>query len=198
MREKFAEMFGLPMEGITSFSNLPSKPVEEMKVVLSLSAKAGSFDVVTVECFDVMVAISTGLRINWSSVLFRNFTDMFASPVPQSQGYTLQIETVVVTTIVEEPVLVNFEEQCVAVDEGEVDDTIRDMAIIENPHLENSVIHWSCGPATKTIKIKEINWVTHFLPKIYLAAMGKEFFVALDRSNPVEEHCLEVTCEYCD
>ncbi|KZV50366.1 Retinol dehydrogenase [Dorcoceras hygrometricum] len=38
----------------------------------------------------------------------------------------------------------------------------------------------------------EINWTTHFLPKIYPAAKSKEVLEAFARSNPVEEHCLLV------
>ncbi|KZT76404.1 hypothetical protein F511_46571 [Dorcoceras hygrometricum] len=48
-------------------------------VAKALCAKAGSFDMVTSEKFDLLVAISAGLKVNWSQVLFQvlvNMTDL--------------------------------------------------------------------------------------------------------------------------
>ncbi|KZV40227.1 hypothetical protein F511_15940 [Dorcoceras hygrometricum] len=62
----FAEAFQLPTEGLVGFTDLPVKAVAEMKMRFSakaLCAKAGSFDVVTSEKFDLMVAISAGLKM---------------------------------------------------------------------------------------------------------------------------------------
>ncbi|KZV36162.1 hypothetical protein F511_22830 [Dorcoceras hygrometricum] len=85
-KDVFAEMFHLPTEGMVSFSGLPAKAVAHMKVLFSgtdvpfrppnkkkdmkieyrflhdivaksLSAKAGSFDVVTTEKFEMMVVL---------------------------------------------------------------------------------------------------------------------------------------------
>ncbi|KZV44643.1 F-box protein [Dorcoceras hygrometricum] len=39
------------------------------------------------------------------------------------------------------------------------------------------------------IEIREINWVTYFLPKIDPASKGKETLVVLAKPTPVEEHC---------
>ncbi|KZV48619.1 hypothetical protein F511_26973 [Dorcoceras hygrometricum] len=61
----------------------PSSKKKDMKVgyillndivTNSLTAKAGSFDVVTTERFDMMVAINIGLKINWEhlSILLEN------------------------------------------------------------------------------------------------------------------------------
>ncbi|KZV51414.1 hypothetical protein F511_20578 [Dorcoceras hygrometricum] len=61
--------------------------------------KGRSFDAVTEERFDVMVAISVGLRVNWSNVLFAILTSMVASPSCQSQGYTIQIGNLLETFI---------------------------------------------------------------------------------------------------
>ncbi|KZV29236.1 pentatricopeptide repeat 5 [Dorcoceras hygrometricum] len=44
----------------------------------------------------------------------------------------------------------------------------------------------------RTKRPKLINWATHFLPKIDLAAKGKEVMEEFARPNPVEEHCLLV------
>ncbi|KZV25459.1 hypothetical protein F511_16563 [Dorcoceras hygrometricum] len=62
-------------------------------------------------------------------------------------------------------------------DDGGVDTeatrTDEGMALV-GPHLEDRFVHWSSGPATNTIEIREINWTTHFLPKIDLAAKAAD------------------------
>ncbi|KZV17970.1 hypothetical protein F511_39610 [Dorcoceras hygrometricum] len=42
----------------------------------SLCAKSGSFDTVTSEKFDLMIAISAGLTVNWVKILFRVLLNM--------------------------------------------------------------------------------------------------------------------------
>ncbi|KZV55535.1 hypothetical protein F511_09646 [Dorcoceras hygrometricum] len=90
-KDVFAEAFGIPTEGRVGFLDIPTKTVAEMRVRFSgteapfrapnnkkemkmeyrllhdivakaLCAKAGSIDVVTSEKFDLMVAISAGLK----------------------------------------------------------------------------------------------------------------------------------------
>ncbi|KZV58464.1 hypothetical protein F511_23509 [Dorcoceras hygrometricum] len=39
------------------------------------------------------------------------------------------------------------------------------------------------------VEIREINWATHFLPKIDPTAKGKGMLEACSQPNPVEEHC---------
>ncbi|KZV58740.1 hypothetical protein F511_18765 [Dorcoceras hygrometricum] len=92
-KEISVEAFVLPTEGATSFLDVPKENVVEMRnrfsgsdvsfrapskkremkiefrllhdiVAKALCSKAGSFDVVTSEKFDLMVAISTGLKIS--------------------------------------------------------------------------------------------------------------------------------------
>ncbi|KZV23761.1 hypothetical protein F511_31168 [Dorcoceras hygrometricum] len=48
------------------------------------------------------------------------------------------------------------------------------------------------GMVFAPIEIHEVNWATHFLPKIDLAAKGKQKLEAFARPNPVEEHYLLV------
>ncbi|KZV43828.1 hypothetical protein F511_24415 [Dorcoceras hygrometricum] len=98
MKEVFAKYFGLPTEGMASFLDIPTKTVVDMRrrfsvfdvpfrapnkkkdmkmvyrllhdiVAKELCAKAGSFDVVTSEKFDLMVAISASLKVNWAQIL---------------------------------------------------------------------------------------------------------------------------------
>ncbi|KZV28121.1 hypothetical protein F511_31246 [Dorcoceras hygrometricum] len=52
----------------------------------------------------------------------------------------------------------------------------------------NSLKLWLVKSVYAPVKIKEINYVTHFLPKIDPAAKGKELIQYLDRPNPSEEH----------
>ncbi|KZV23465.1 hypothetical protein F511_35019 [Dorcoceras hygrometricum] len=116
----FAETFNLPMEGMVSFSGLPTKAVVDMKmfffatavpfkpsnkkkdmkveyrllhdiVAKSMSAKAGSFDVVTMEKFEMMLVISTGLKVNWMHMLFKKIATMVSTPGKQSQGYVVPL-----------------------------------------------------------------------------------------------------------
>ncbi|KZV36707.1 hypothetical protein F511_39740 [Dorcoceras hygrometricum] len=89
-KEVFAETFGLPTEGMASFLDITNQTVVEIRgrfsesdvsfkmkiefcllhniMAKALCAKAGSFDVVTSEKFDLMVAITAGLKINWAQV----------------------------------------------------------------------------------------------------------------------------------
>ncbi|KZV23644.1 tropinone reductaseAt1g07440 [Dorcoceras hygrometricum] len=59
-KDIFAEAFGLPTEGLVGFLDIPT---ESDIVAKALCAKAGSFYVVTSENFDLMVAISAGLKV---------------------------------------------------------------------------------------------------------------------------------------
>ncbi|KZV21368.1 hypothetical protein F511_10936 [Dorcoceras hygrometricum] len=52
----------------------------------SLTAKADSFDIVTTEWFDMMVAINTRIKINCAHMLFQTLATMVSSPGKQSQG----------------------------------------------------------------------------------------------------------------
>ncbi|KZV36803.1 hypothetical protein F511_09494 [Dorcoceras hygrometricum] len=106
---------GLPTEGMTRSLDIPSKTVAEMRMKFSgtdvpfrapskkmeyrllhiisksLYAKAGSFDVVTSEKFNLMVAITAGLKVNWAQVLFQVLVAMVNNPNRQSQGFAVQI-----------------------------------------------------------------------------------------------------------
>ncbi|KZV45372.1 hypothetical protein F511_18330 [Dorcoceras hygrometricum] len=114
-KDVFAEAFGLPIEGLAGFLDIPSKIVAEMRlkflgtnvpfrapnkkkdmkmeyrllhdiVAKTLCAKAGSFDVVKSEKFDLMVAITVGLKVNWAHVLFQILVAMVNTPTKKSQG----------------------------------------------------------------------------------------------------------------
>ncbi|KZV38864.1 hypothetical protein F511_06922 [Dorcoceras hygrometricum] len=98
-KDMFTAAFGLPTEGKIGFLDIPKETVVEMRrrfsgsnvpfrapskkkemkmefrllhdiVAKALCAKAGSFDVVTSEKFDLMVAISAGLKVNWAHKLY--------------------------------------------------------------------------------------------------------------------------------
>ncbi|KZV51571.1 hypothetical protein F511_35245 [Dorcoceras hygrometricum] len=116
-KDVFTEAFGLPTEGLTKFLNIPKETVVEMRcrfsgsdepfrapnkkkgmnmefrllndvVAKALCAKAGSFYMVTSEKFDLMVAISAGLKVKWAQVLFQVLLGMVNNPKRQSQGLT--------------------------------------------------------------------------------------------------------------
>ncbi|KZV29271.1 hypothetical protein F511_23556 [Dorcoceras hygrometricum] len=60
-------------------------------VAKALCAKAGSFDMVTSENFDMMVAITARLKVNWAQVLFQVLVTMVTNPNRQSQGFVVQV-----------------------------------------------------------------------------------------------------------
>ncbi|KZV48738.1 hypothetical protein F511_24058 [Dorcoceras hygrometricum] len=66
-------------------------------VANALCAKAGSFDMVTSEKFDLMVAISAGLKVNWAPILFQVLVNM-VNNTTQPQGIfheqNLLVETI--------------------------------------------------------------------------------------------------------
>ncbi|KZV41462.1 hypothetical protein F511_34529 [Dorcoceras hygrometricum] len=118
--EVFAAAFELPMEGFTDLSEVPKDMVfdarslfSESKEQLSISCKkkdmkidfrllgnilaktiyvkAGSFDEVTHERFLLMIAITYGMKINWSSLVFDILKDMVTPGSRQAKGYAIQI-----------------------------------------------------------------------------------------------------------
>ncbi|KZV40494.1 hypothetical protein F511_23831 [Dorcoceras hygrometricum] len=117
-KEYFNKTFGFPTEGVTSFLDVPKETVVEMRsrfsgsdvpfrtpnkkremkmefqllhdiVAKALCAKAGSFDIVTSEKFDLMVTISAGLIVNWGQLLFQVLKNMVNNPKRKSQGFAV-------------------------------------------------------------------------------------------------------------
>ncbi|KZV20470.1 hypothetical protein F511_39812 [Dorcoceras hygrometricum] len=103
--ELFASSFELPVDGLIDLSDVPKDIVFDARSIFSISGgqvsssgekremkiefclrsdilaktifvKAGSFDAVTRERFLMMAAISGGVKINWSRLLFNIFKDM--------------------------------------------------------------------------------------------------------------------------
>ncbi|KZV29330.1 dystroglycan-like [Dorcoceras hygrometricum] len=127
-KEVFAENFGLPTEGVVGFLYVPKETVNEMRsrfsdsevpfrapskkkgrkmeyrllhdiVTKALCEKAGSFDMVASEKFDLMVAISAGLKVNWAQILFNALLAMVNNPSRQSLGYAVQISILLGTLV---------------------------------------------------------------------------------------------------
>ncbi|KZV23629.1 hypothetical protein F511_33501 [Dorcoceras hygrometricum] len=70
----FVETFHLPMEGLLSKKKKNMQVEYRLLhdiVAKSLSVKADSFDVVTTEKFEMMVAIIAGLKVNWAHMLVK-------------------------------------------------------------------------------------------------------------------------------
>ncbi|KZV44348.1 hypothetical protein F511_39214 [Dorcoceras hygrometricum] len=57
----------------------------------AITVKAGSFDSVTVERFQMMTAIHYGLKVNWSKVLFNVLKDMVDRSQRKAKGFAAQI-----------------------------------------------------------------------------------------------------------
>ncbi|KZV19619.1 hypothetical protein F511_10522 [Dorcoceras hygrometricum] len=116
----FATVFDLPSEGITNFSEVPKDKVYDARSLFSqkgvqidvhgkkkymkhefrllndilakaITVKAGSFDSVTVECFQMMTAVQYGLKVNWGKVLFNVLKDMVDRSQKKAKGFAAQI-----------------------------------------------------------------------------------------------------------
>ncbi|KZV39081.1 hypothetical protein F511_37515 [Dorcoceras hygrometricum] len=119
-QSQFAEVFVLPTEGLVSFSDVPKHLVYKARSIFSqsgehvsthgkkrlmkyeyrllndilakaLTVKAGSFDAVTNERFQMMTAIHFGLKVNWSKVLFSVLKEMVDKTQKKAKGYAAQI-----------------------------------------------------------------------------------------------------------
>ncbi|KZV46202.1 hypothetical protein F511_21353 [Dorcoceras hygrometricum] len=60
-------------------------------VAKSLTTNAGSFDAVTIERSNSMVAINVGVKVNWAHVLFTILATNVSTPGKQSYGYGPQL-----------------------------------------------------------------------------------------------------------
>ncbi|KZV44248.1 hypothetical protein F511_43143 [Dorcoceras hygrometricum] len=116
----FTKVFDLPTEGITNFSEVPKDKVYDARSLFSqkgvqidvhgkkkymkhefrllndilakaITVKAGSFDSVTVERFQMMTAIQYGLKVNWGKVLFNVLKDMVDRSQKKAKGFAAQI-----------------------------------------------------------------------------------------------------------
>ncbi|KZV35569.1 hypothetical protein F511_28411 [Dorcoceras hygrometricum] len=134
MKETFAEAFGLTTEGLTSFQDIPSQTVVEMREI-NHSAHGG---------YDP----SREMRVRY-----------YRSPSHPGGRSTLL-----------------------------------GLSLLQSACAKyNSKVKTYTGKSVYApIEIREINWVTYFLPKIDPADKGKRVLPYLDRPNPVEEHYLLV------
>ncbi|KZV18340.1 hypothetical protein F511_10709 [Dorcoceras hygrometricum] len=118
----FAETFELPIEGLTELSEIPKDVVFDAKSIVSLSGepvstsgkkkamklefrllcdimaktisvKAGSFDSLTQEMFQMITAVTCGVKFNWSIVLFNILKNMITSSSAVSQNIPLVADT---------------------------------------------------------------------------------------------------------
>ncbi|KZV48567.1 hypothetical protein F511_32103 [Dorcoceras hygrometricum] len=116
----FTTVFDLPSEGITNFAEVPKEKVYDARSFFSqkgvqvdvhgkkkflkhefrllndilakaITVKAGSFDSVTVERFQMMTAIHYGLKVNWGHVLFNVLKDMVDKSQKKAKGFAAQI-----------------------------------------------------------------------------------------------------------
>ncbi|KZV26008.1 hypothetical protein F511_03881 [Dorcoceras hygrometricum] len=57
----------------------------------TISVKAGSFDSLTQEKFQMITAVTCGVKVNWSSVKFNILKNMVTPATRQAKGYAIQI-----------------------------------------------------------------------------------------------------------
>ncbi|KZV34099.1 hypothetical protein F511_28350 [Dorcoceras hygrometricum] len=119
-QSQFAEIFALPTEGLVTFSDVPKHLVYKARSIISksgeqveihgkkrflkyeyrllndilakaITVKAGSYDAVTTERFQMMTAIQFGLKINWSKIVFSVLKEMVDRTQKKARGYAAQI-----------------------------------------------------------------------------------------------------------
>ncbi|KZV33846.1 hypothetical protein F511_22996 [Dorcoceras hygrometricum] len=117
---QFAHVFELPTKGLVNFSEVPKDRVYDARSIFSkkgvqveihgkkkhmkyefrllndilekaVTVKAGSFDAVTTERFQMMTVIHFGLKVNWSKVLFNVVKDMVDKSQRKAKGFDAQI-----------------------------------------------------------------------------------------------------------
>lgn len=57
----------------------------------ALTAEAGSFDTFTVEWLEMIIAISEGIKFNWSKILYNILIAIISTTDKQHEGYNVQI-----------------------------------------------------------------------------------------------------------
>ncbi|KZV40818.1 Pentatricopeptide repeat (PPR-like) superfamily protein isoform 1 [Dorcoceras hygrometricum] len=65
--------------------------IQDEDITYAITVKAGSFDSVTVERFQMMTAIQYGLKVNWGKVLFNVLKDMVDMSQKKAKGFAAQI-----------------------------------------------------------------------------------------------------------
>ncbi|KZV52346.1 hypothetical protein F511_32164 [Dorcoceras hygrometricum] len=135
--EVFAVEFELPMEGLTDLSDVPKDLVFDVRSIFSeykeqvityckkkkmkiefrllgdilaktIYVKAGSFDAVTHERFLLMTAITFGMKINWSSLVF----DILKAMVTPAVGGSIEEVSILGGTVFEQgPAAESIEER---------------------------------------------------------------------------------------
>ncbi|KZV39261.1 hypothetical protein F511_27715 [Dorcoceras hygrometricum] len=120
LRQCLQKRLNFRLKGLTELSEIPKDVVFDAKSIVSLSGepvstsgknkamklefrllcdimaktisvKAGSFDSLTQEKFQMITAVTCGVKVNWSSVLFNILKNMVTPATRQAKGYAIQI-----------------------------------------------------------------------------------------------------------
>ncbi|KZV36585.1 dystroglycan-like [Dorcoceras hygrometricum] len=122
----FAETFELPIDGLGDLSEMPKDAIFYARSIVSLSgepislsgrknqmkmpfrllcdivakaisAKAGSFNAITVEKFSLLTAVVCGVKMNWAKFLFGVLKKMVSAKSKQAKGFAIQISLLLAT-----------------------------------------------------------------------------------------------------
>ncbi|KZV43732.1 dystroglycan-like [Dorcoceras hygrometricum] len=121
----FAETFELPVDGLGDLSEMPKDAIFDARSIVSLSgelslsgrknqmkmpfrllcdivakaisAKAGSFNAITVEKFSLITAVVCGVKMNWAKFLFGVLKKMVSAKSKQAKGFAIQISLLLAT-----------------------------------------------------------------------------------------------------
>ncbi|KZV35867.1 hypothetical protein F511_38114 [Dorcoceras hygrometricum] len=124
--ELFAEYFELPVDGLGDLSEMPKDAIFDARSIVSLSgepvslsgrknqmkmpfllicdivakaisAKAGSFNAITVEKFSLITAVVCRIKMNWAKFLFSILKKMVSVGSKQAKGFAIQISLLLAT-----------------------------------------------------------------------------------------------------
>ncbi|KZV28954.1 hypothetical protein F511_07514 [Dorcoceras hygrometricum] len=177
-KDVFAEAFGLPIEGMVGFFDIPTPTVVEMRRKFSgTSAVQGTEyeEGMKMECrmLHDIVAKELCAKAGYFDVVGFNPGPIPDIPDGADDGSTAGGPEANVETTPE------MEER---------DDNVSTAADQDEHATDKMEIEGIFAP----VEIREINWATYFLPKIDPAAKGKEIMDAFSMLNLVEEHCISV------
>ncbi|KZV33690.1 phosphoglycerate mutase-like [Dorcoceras hygrometricum] len=226
----FAETFGLPTEGTVGFLDIPKETMSEMRsrfsgsdvpfrspikkkemnmefrlphdiVATTLCAKAGSFDMVTSEMFDMMgyavqlsillgnlvkADLGESVKLHPQKVLTGKSV---ATYIKKNWKVTPTVETIEMEEWLEKDARVEQDGSNPQL-EREADTIERALVVRSGPEQSAQQTFTYVGQGIfEPIHIREINWVTHILSKIAPEDKVKGTLEVVSRPNQVEEHC---------
>ncbi|KZV55774.1 filament-like plant protein [Dorcoceras hygrometricum] len=175
-KDVFVEAFGLPTEGMVSFINLSAQTVVEMRMRFSGTD-------VPFRAPNKKKEVKVEYRLLHDIVAMALCAKVAGDQDGFNPGPILDIPTGDDNA----SAAADQEEHVEYTDKMEIEAVDKEQYIVvrsDPKHTAQQLVTSSGKIVHALVQIKEINWVTHFLPKIDPAAKGKELLQYLDRPTP--------------